>query len=76
MKQLQTLATEGSIGREAGMLRPFHNLKIRELKTELQARGVHIDQGMKKDQLQWELDDIFKVLSEFPLSSLLTQLVV
>lgn len=38
IKQLQSLATSGTFGKQAGLLKPF-DLKVGELKMELAARG-------------------------------------
>ncbi len=66
LKQLQSLATGGTLGKQAGMLRPFHTLKIKDLKDELQARGVQIMNGVKKHELQMELDEILRGVIRVP----------
>lgn len=66
LKQLQSLATGGTFGKHAGILRPFQNLKVRELKSELQARGVHLEKGVLKDELQLKLDDILRGVNRVP----------
>ena len=44
----------------------MQNLKLKELRRELQARGITIEQGMKKDQLQEELDDVLRGVIRVP----------
>lgn len=66
LKELQSLATGGTFGKMEGLLQPFHNLKVNELKQELRARGVHIETGMKKEELQLMLDDILRGVSRVP----------
>lgn len=66
LKQLQSLAIGGTFGKHAGILRPFQNLKVHELKSELQARGICLEKGVKKNELQRELDDILKGVARVP----------
>jgi hypothetical protein len=66
LEQLQSLATGGTYGRHAGVLRPFSNLKVGELKTELQARGVHLGRRVLKEELQLKLDDILRGVIRVP----------
>ena len=60
------LKVSSSLVVEAGKLRPFDKLKIKELKDELQARGVRVDKGMKKDELQKDLNDILRGVNRVP----------
>lgn len=66
LKQLQSLAIGGTYGKQAGKLRPFDKLKIKELKDELQARGVRVEKGVKKDELQKHFDDILRGVIRVP----------
>lgn len=66
LKELQSLATGGTFGRNAGVLRPFHNLRVGELKRELRARSVHIDEKMLKANLQEEMDNILRGVVRVP----------
>ena len=45
-------------------MRPFHNLKVDELRRELRARGVHFEKGTLKDDLQLKLDDILRGVTQ------------
>lgn len=47
LQTLQTVATSGVYGKEAGVIKPFDNLKVAQLRTELTARGIR-DTSMKK----------------------------
>ena len=53
--QLQTLATSGRFGRQPGVLNPFV-LKVKELRSELQARGARLDSAMHRVDLQKMLE--------------------
>lgn len=64
--QLQSIAIDGTFGRNAGILHPFDNLKVGELRTELRARGQYVDQGMKKEVLQKTLTGILRGVSRVP----------
>ena len=64
LSQLQSLATGGTFGRQAGTVRPFHNLKVNELRRELRARGVHFEKGTLKDDLQLKLDGILRGVTQ------------
>ena len=66
LKQLHCLATGGSFGRQAGILHTLQNLKVMELRRELAARGIRIEQGTKKNELQKELDDILRDVIRVP----------
>lgn len=66
LKELQSLATGGAFGRDAGVLRPFDNLRVNELKRELGARLVHIEEGMLRNDLQRELDNILRGVIRVP----------
>ena len=66
LKQLQSLAIDGSFGRQAGMLHPLKHLKVGELRRELQLRSITIEKGAKKDELQRELDDILRGVARVP----------
>ena len=60
LHDLQAIAISGSLGKQAGALWPFRYLRVHELKLELEARGVHLEQGAKKEDFQCELDDILR----------------
>ena len=66
LQQLQSLATGGSFGKQAGALHPLQYLKVGELRRELQSRGVRFAQGTKKDELQHQLDDILRGVIRVP----------
>ena len=66
LKQLQSLATGGTFGKHAGILRPFDKLKVDELKRELAARGVYLEMGVLKDELQVMLDNILRGVIRVP----------
>lgn len=65
-QQLQTLATEGILGKQPGVMRPFDHLKVNDLRQELQARGLNIDKKEKKDVLQKSLDQILRGTAQVP----------
>ena len=44
-------ANPGRFGRQAGVLRPF-DLKVKELRSELVARGIVVDNKMLRADLQ------------------------
>ena len=64
-KELQTLATSGRFGRQAGVLRPF-DLKVKELHSELVARGIVVDNKMLRADLQKSLDQILRGVIRVP----------
>lgn len=66
LKELQSLATAGTLGTAAGILHPFDHLKVSELKNELKERGFHIEKGIHKEMLQKELDGILKGVTRVP----------
>ncbi len=66
LEQLQSLAIGGKLGERAGVLCPFDNLKVQELRTELGARGIHIDKSMLKDDLQKTLNEILRGVMRVP----------
>lgn len=66
LKQLQSLAIGGAFGTHTGIIRPFHNLKVDELKKELRARGVRLEKGVVKSELQLKLDDILRGVTRVP----------
>lgn len=65
LKELQAVATGGTLGRHDGKLQPFENLRVRELKRELEERGVEI-KGMLKDDLQMALNGILGGVARVP----------
>ena len=56
-QQLQTLAISGRFGRQPGALRLF-DLRVKELRSELEARGVVLDSKMLRADLQIKLNEI------------------
>ena len=56
-QQLQTLAISGRFGRQPGALRPF-DLRVKELRSELEARGVVLDSKMLRADLQLKLNPL------------------
>ena len=66
VEQLQTVVVSGKYGRKAGELQPF-KLRIKELREELEAREVYVDEAMLKPQLQSLLEDhILRGVSRVP----------
>lgn len=65
LEQLQSLAVGGKLGKRAGILRPFDNLKVNDLRTELGARGICIE-GMLKDHLQKTLNETLRGVMRVP----------
>lgn len=65
LQQLHTLATGGTFGRQAGVLKPFE-LRVKELRLELRARGVVVPDKMKRPNLQQSLDDILRGVMRVP----------
>ena len=51
-QQLQTLATNGRFGKQPGVLRPL-DLKVKELWMEVEARGIFVDNNMKRADLRY-----------------------
>ena len=64
-KELQTLATSVRFGRQAGVFRPF-DLKVKELRSELVARGIVVDNKMLRADLQKSLDQILRGVIRVP----------
>lgn len=62
LQQLQDLAIGGTFGRKAGILA----LKVKELRSELEARGVVINKKMLRDDLQASLDQILRGVMRVP----------
>ncbi len=61
-QQLQTVATSGKYGKKAGVLRPF-DLKVKELQTELEARGLD---KMKRADLDTLFNQVLRGVSRVP----------
>ena len=59
LKDLQTLVLGGKYGKRPNMLKPLVNLKVNELREELQSRGCDIDNKLKQE-LQDELTCLLK----------------
>ena len=56
---IQTIALAGKFGNTPGCLKPLDNLKVADLREELQAQGIQA-QGMLKPQLLSYLTEIFQ----------------
>lgn len=65
LEQLQSLAIGGNFGKRAGILRPFDNLKVNDIRTELGARGICIE-GMLKDHLKKTLNETLRGVMRVP----------
>ena len=65
LKEMQTLATGGRVGSQPGALRPF-DLKVKELRSELEARGMVVDNTMHRADLQKSLDKILRGVMRVP----------
>ena len=66
LKELHTVATSGLCGKQAGVLRPFKDLKLDDLQSELEARLVFVHDKMPKAELQQLLDQILKGVAQVP----------
>ena len=64
-RPLAGIALAGRLGNKPECLKPFDNLKVGELKSELQARGV-TTQGMLKPKLLSTLTDILQGVQRVP----------
>ena len=62
---LQATAVSGIYGKEAGVIKPFDNLKVAQLRRELTARGTRDTSG-KKEVLREMLDCILKGVMRVP----------
>ena len=65
LTDLQSLVLAGKYGNSPGRLKPFDNLKVNELRQELEARGCNTA-GKLKQQMQAELDSILKGVQRVP----------
>lgn len=63
--QLQSIATNGTFGKQAGVLQPF-NLKVNELRMELGARGITADKKVLREDLQRTLDETLRGVARVP----------
>lgn len=57
LSDLQELFLAGKLGNKPGSLKPLDNLKIEDLRVEMQAWGVKTD-GLLKPQLSSQLTEI------------------
>ena len=64
-QQLQTLAISGRFGKQAGVLRPL-DLKVKELRMELEARRINFEKGDTRPALQNLLDRKLKGVLRVP----------
>jgi hypothetical protein len=62
---LQSLATEGVYGKQAGVIRPFEALKVDELRQELSCRGI-LDTSMTKPVLHEMLEQLLRGVASVP----------
>ena len=65
LSDLQELILAGRLGNKPGCLKPLDNLKIEDLRVELQARGVKTD-GLLKPQLSSQLTEILQGAKRVP----------
>ena len=65
LSDIQTLALAGTFGNKPGCLKPLDNLKVADLKKELQMRGVQTH-GILKPQLISTLTDILQGVQRVP----------
>ena len=65
LSDIQTLVLAGKFGNKPGCLKPLDNLKVADLRKELQTRGVQT-QGMLKPQLLSTLTDILQGAQRVP----------
>ena len=63
--EIQNLVLSGKFGNKPGCLKPLDNLKMADLRKELQARGVST-QGMLKPHLQTVLTNILQGVQRVP----------
>ena len=64
-QELQAIATSGIYGRQAGVLKPF-DLKVKELRTELEARGIFVTSQMKRPDLDDLLTQVLGGVTRVP----------
>ena len=65
MQDIQNLATSGRFGKRFNVVRPFENLTMGEIQTELRLRGC-IDVDMPKAQLVAKLKSILEGVQRVP----------
>lgn len=65
LSKLQSLATEGVYGKQAGVIRPFEALKVDELRQELSCRGI-LDTSMTKPVLHEMLEQLLRGVASVP----------
>ena len=65
LSDIQSLILAGKFGSKPGCLKPLDNLKIADLKTELQSRGLNTN-GLLKPQLSAHLTDILQGVQRVP----------
>ena len=65
VQQLQTVAISGRYGRKAGELKPF-KLRVKELRSELEARSFFVDDKMPRPELEDLLEQILRGVSRVP----------
>ena len=63
--KLQSLATQGVYGKQAGVIRPFEALKVDELRQELSCRTI-LDTSMTKPVLQEMLEQLLRGVTSVP----------
>ena len=62
---LQTIATAGTFGKQAGVLQPF-DLRVNQLKSELEARGIAFTKEMLRADLQDLLTEALRGVARVP----------
>ena len=65
MRDIQNLATSGHFGKRLNVVRPFENLTMGDIQTELRLRGC-IDVDMPKAQLAAKLKSILEGVQRVP----------
>ncbi len=65
LADLQQIAIGGQRGKQPGRLKPFDELKMRELQVELNARGIYT-KDRTKEELEGNLKSILKGVQHVP----------
>ena len=66
LELMQSIATADIYGKEAGSIKPFDQLKVDELKSELRARGKEIGTSMLKPDLRKTLHQTLRGVVRVP----------
>ena len=70
LHELQQIATSGKFGKQAGDLKPFDKLKVKQLREELHVRGFFDTDG-HKDELEGALKEMLTGVQHVPTLMLL-----